>query len=266
MKRSALIGLAGILGIAFLSACGPTQPMSDAIRNVSLPDVRKHLDAGFDANGPATEHGSGNTLHYAAMTARQALKDDASGEKRQAYQNIVKWLIGAGAGLEALNDNGKTPLHLAVLEEADAVAEVLLEYGADVNARSKPEGMTPLYIDLSSFDPNDKYDTGLLELLLARGADVNIANADGVTPLHRAATNGMPEACKLLLARGANVNARDKDGRTPVTCCAVNDKRAAETVDLLLAHGADVTIPDNRGYVVNQAFIMERVQRRAGGR
>jgi len=224
----------GLLLAALLAGCGPSQSMADAIRNASVSDVRKHIKAGFDVNGPARDSGSGNTLHYAAGREAQTLRSDGSERTRAAYRDVVKWLIGAGADIEARNAQGKTPLHVAALKGAIVTAEVLLDYGASVNARSEPDGMTPLLIELHSWASDDKYDTAMAELLLARGADVNAADAEGATPLHRAATNRMPEMCELLIEQGASVNARD--------------------------HRGHITIPGNNGMVGNQRFLMEQAR------
>lgn len=56
----------------------------------------------------------------------------------------------------------------------------------------------------------------IIELLLARGAEVNVRDRTGTTPLHWAAVNGHRRACELLLAAGAEVNALDGEGRTPL--------------------------------------------------
>ncbi len=52
-------------------------------------------------------------------------------------------------------------------------------------------------------------------LLLERGADVNAKNKHGFTPLHFAAGIGHTDVAKLLLEHGADVNAKDEHGRTP---------------------------------------------------
>lgn len=54
------------------------------------------------------------------------------------------------------------------------------------------------------------------EMLLARGATVNVADQHGNTPLHRAASKGNTTLVKLLLSYHANPNARDGTGSTPL--------------------------------------------------
>ena len=56
----------------------------------------------------------------------------------------------------------------------------------------------------------------MAELLVARGADVRIEQAEGFTALHEAAQIGSETVVKLLLDAGANPSARAKDGRTPL--------------------------------------------------
>jgi len=52
------------------------------------------------------------------------------------------------------------------------------------------------------------------------GADVNVKDLYGGTPLHVAARNGDREIVELLLAKGARRDARDSNGKTPGECAA----------------------------------------------
>ena len=78
----------------------------------------------------------------------------------------------------------------------------------------------------------------MVELLLAKGAEVNARSKIGRTPLLLAASYaGNTEVLKLLLAKGANVLTRDKFENTPLLAAtAAND---TASVKLLLEHGAD---------------------------
>lgn len=79
--------------------------------------------------------------------------------------------------------------------------------------------------------------------LLRRKADVNYADADGMTPLHFAARNDRGCIVKLLLDYGANIEAKSNNSETPlflaVHCCSY------QSITLLLNSGADVNCPDS---------------------
>ena len=76
-----------------------------------------------------------------------------------------------------------------------------------------------------------------MEVLLAKGAEVNARNAHGWTPLHVAAAGGDPAVIALLLQHGADVHAQSHIGATPLDNATTRGGRQA-VIDLLLAHGA----------------------------
>jgi len=70
----------------------------------------------------------------------------------------------------------------------------------------------------------------VVELLIAKGADVNAKDKYGKIPLHRAC-ECEKEIAELLLDKGADVNAKDNDGETPL------DQAEGEIANLLREHG-----------------------------
>ena len=87
--------------------------------------------------------------------------------------------------------------------------EAALADGTDVNAQDDEVGLAPLaWAALHG-------QTEAMRLLIEKGADVNARSEDGNTPLHVAAFLGQAEAAKLLIDNGADINARDEDGETP---------------------------------------------------
>jgi ankyrin repeat protein len=113
-------------------------------------------------------------------------------------------LIGEIAGASAV------PKNQADLERAKDVIEVLLDAGTDVNSRVF-NGATAL-----SFAVRHGYPE-LAKLLIAKGADVNLADEKGVTPLHLAviAHGRSLGNLHLLVDAGADPLAEDAEGRTP---------------------------------------------------
>jgi len=75
----------------------------------------------------------------------------------------------------------------------------------------------------------------IAELLIAKGADVNVKNKDGGTPLHNAAWKGHVEIAKLLIVKNADVNAKDVEGQTPLDWA--EEEKHKEIADLLRKHG-----------------------------
>lgn len=89
-------------------------------------------------------------------------------------------------------------------------------------------------------------DLARLKSMTASGADVNVSDARGSTPLMHAAAIGSLEAMKILLKAGADVNVRSKLGRTPLLVAA-GRPGSADAVRLLLSKGADSKVADVRG-------------------
>ena len=140
----------------------------------------------------------------------------------------VKQHLDAGANVNAMRGGG-TPLHLAASWGHKEVAELLIDNGADVNAKDI-DGWTPLR--KAAWHGRKE----IVELLIANGADVNPQDVNGWTPLHQAARNGHKEIAELLIAKGADVTAKNEDGETPLDWA--NWRSHAETADLLRKHGA----------------------------
>jgi ankyrin repeat protein len=90
---------------------------------------------------------------------------------------------------------GRRPLHLAAAESCRRIARLLLDQGADVNARDG-EGETALTIAT-----RHRYGHKLAELLLARGADPDVRTRDGRTPLDRARHYGYARLAAVLEGR-----------------------------------------------------------------
>ena len=91
-----------------------------------------------------------------------------------------------------------------------------LKQGADVNIADK-DGVTPL-----SYAIKEGYED-LTSTLLERGADVNIADKDGITPLLYAIKEGYQDLTSTLLKQGADLNIADKDGVTPLSYATQDD-------------------------------------------
>jgi ankyrin repeat protein len=87
--------------------------------------------------------------------------------------------------------------------------------------------------------------TGAVEDHFSQGADVNVRDLYGWTPLHFAANCADTDIAGILLEKGADVHARSDDGSTPLLIAANNGR--SEVITLLLGAGADVHDKDENG-------------------
>ena len=80
----------------------------------------------------------------------------------------------------------------------------------------------------------------MLNILIKRGADLNIRADTGASALHYAVTRGNGENIRLLLEHGTDINAQDRHGWTALRCAVHGNQ--LELVRLLLKYGADKEI------------------------
>jgi uncharacterized protein len=157
-------------------------------------------------------------------------EDRVSLLQRCAYYgdvSAIKFLVSRGAPLASLGRN--FDLSGACFHGHWRLCRFLIEQGADVNDADPENGETPLHAALCTTDrvAHDR----VLKVLLAAGADTNVATLDGAntdgfmrdartkgeTPLHRAAAFGTEETIRLLLEHGAKIDARDANGDSPLS-------------------------------------------------
>jgi ankyrin repeat protein len=123
-----------------------------------------------------------------------------------------------GIRMNARSKVGESYLHRVAairLGWAGAMAETLIELGADVNAamalQSRPLHTATIAGNLDA-----------MESLLNHSADIDARNAYGFTPLHYAVSNDEIEIVKLLLGRGANATVKTRVGDTPLAIAQRN--------------------------------------------
>lgn len=168
---------------------------------------------------------------------------DAAGKGDLA---AIKRLLPQNAGLlDARDEKGRTPLHLAALNGHKDAVLLLIEKGAEVNLKSLPEQRTALHFAAW------KGHTDVVRLLLEKGAKIDALESDGETPLYYAAASGDLACVKLLVEKGARVKGEEsKIGTTPLTYSVTRNGGNAGIIEFLISKGADVLKKSKNGWTL----------------
>nr|UVF58849.1 ankyrin repeat protein E2 [synthetic construct] len=142
-------------------------------------------------------HHHGSDLGKKLLEAARAGQDDE-----------VRILMANGADVNATDNWGDTPLHLAAVRGHLEIVEVLLKAGADVNASDEMLGDTPLHLAAA-----DDGHLEIVEVLLKHGADVNAQDKFGKTPFDLAIDNGNEDIAEVLQKAAKLNDYKDDDDK-----------------------------------------------------
>lgn len=124
--------------------------------------------------------------------------------------------------------------------DGDIVTKALNEPGTIiVNTRDRSTGESALHI------VTQRRDTAWVKFLTQKGANPNIADKQGVTPLQIASNLGYIDGVEVLLGAGAQVDAANSAGETPLISAV--HRRDIAMLRLLLSKGANADRNDNSG-------------------
>ncbi|KAG5884194.1 hypothetical protein JTB14_020717 [Gonioctena quinquepunctata] len=159
-----------------------------------------------------------------------------------AYQGNIKWvekLLGySGVEVDARCDQGNSPFIISIKEENIAVAQQLMENGANINLGNN-HGMTALHFSAS---------TGMFKCakkLIEWGAHLDMKTTYGATPLIKAASWGHRRIVARLLLSGAKINAVDRNGWTALH--HATKRKKYDVIEILMRNGADATKVSSNG-------------------
>ncbi|XP_070612815.1 ankyrin repeat domain-containing protein 53 [Erythrolamprus reginae] len=139
----------------------------------------------------------------------------------------TQWLQIALQKAETPNQadiNGFSTLHTAALHgRLDCMKMLIEKFNMDINLASL-RGWRPIHLVLGQ--ESKAMAVECLQYLLSKGANVNVQNYNGVSPLHKAASEGRENCLQVLIDAGANVHAHDNEGQEPIDLCRMWGHRA----------------------------------------
>ena len=173
---------------------GASTALHHAARDGDLAKTQRLLNAGVGVN--ARDRNGLTPLHW------------ATGHN---HPKVVRLLLDAGADVNARDNYGRMFLDFVADHGVKRleIVQLMLDAGMDVHVWND-EGMTPLHVAVM-----EGYSHETIQRLLDTGADVHARDDEGLTPLHIAPYYGDPEVVRLLLDAGGDVHVRDDEGITP---------------------------------------------------
>ena len=270
--RSAVLALLVVIGLAASAAAqgDGTTPLHWAAYKDDVAGAAALMKSGANVNA-ANDLGATPlwlaSLNGSASMVRTLLQGGANpnlallaGEtplmiaSRTGNADVVDQLARRGANLNARAARGQTALMWAVAQQHADVVKVLLAHRADVHAKSDTWSQTMAVpphgrLEYNRLIPHGG-DTALLfaarvgdlesaKLLVATGANVNDADAWGVTATTLAAHTGFTDIVEFLLEKGANPDSPHGDFAALHVAVMRRDERMAAA---LLSHGADPNV------------------------
>jgi ankyrin repeat protein len=229
----------------------------DAVSKGDLRAVRERLASRADVN---TAQPDGSTVLMLAVERNQVeiadllIQARADVNARNEYGATALFVGSTGGNVTLIGRllaakadpnvpllSGETPLMTAIDNGHLEAARVLLEHGADVNAKDTNGGQTALMWAAANKSP------ALVRLLLDHRADVRPRSKGGFTALLFAAQQGDVESGRSLLQAGADANERsDKDRKTALMVATASGNQGFSV--LLLENGADSNLADEGGF------------------
>lgn len=143
----------------------------------------------------------------------------------------VKLLLKNGADINAVNPAGHSALDDAILSGRIQVADLLLKQSADLD----PNRLLLMAAQSGNTDRD------VVDYLVGKGADTEVRNQQGDTPLLIAIRQGNHRLARHLVRQGADVNVTDKDGRSALAVARALEE--PDMVRMLLQNGAIMETP-----------------------
>jgi len=213
-------------GRSTLSQAVSCKNLDPKVKCIRVNDIHEEKQNMYTGDKDDAENDDGGTLLHQAVVLD--------------VHELANLLTLQEFDVDAKDNNGKTPLHLAAAEGwKDEAIKILLSYGANINAKDN-NGETPLHIVARS---HDIFSIITIPFFVSEGADIHARDNTGRTPLHSAAQESKFKV-EFLVSQGADIHAKDEDGHTPLDVAAHHKK--TDAMSFLISAGASIHTNDNQ--------------------
>lgn len=201
--------------------------------------LEKLIDkTGVDVNLKTETERQRNPLVMPTRMDTVKILKDTRGKSGQKQGDKKELLLSNKTQIVSCLIDNVSPLYIACFGGHYSIVQILLSKGAVINLSQK-NGESPLYIACKNGHD------ATVTLLLDKGADVNLCMEDGTSPLTAACFDGHDSTVEILLRKGANVNLCDNEGFSPLHVACQNEHNS--TVQLLLSKEANINLCKNNG-------------------
>lgn len=206
----------------YVKAASIARSLTSSMQNLDMDDVSRYTFLPESVNTTPSTHLS--QIYDATQKVRKADNQrtalhNAAKSGEELY--IVEILLESGADVNAKTANGTTALHLAAQYGNENAARVLLEHGANVHARTVPPKDDLIGRKFAGgrtplhWAAVEGHDA-VVELLLDHHADPGAKNTTYRTPLQEAIMHGNELVARILIKRGAPIDDQDDEAWTPL--------------------------------------------------
>jgi ankyrin repeat protein len=150
---------------------------------------------------------------------------------------LAEIIIANDVNVNAKDEYGNTPLHMAVDNENYELIDLLIRNSANINLLNK-ERKAPLHLAMDIGTPDSKNNTKLAAFLINRGASLKIHHPVGNSNLLHLSTSLFADKSfiEFLLNKGVDINAKNDNGNTPLDIALMGSQ--VEVIKLLREKGA----------------------------
>ena len=209
----------------------------EAVSNNDVKGVSEAINNGADVNAEFNEDLVNLLLERGADVNAKDL-DGWTALMHTDSVNVARMLLNRGVNVNEKSIDGETALGLSIDDNSLDMVKELIKYGADVNDKMYDYGNLDVAVSNNFWE--------IAEVLVDNGADVDVRNNEGFTPIMVVASSLQSRLLEKMVKKSKNIDVVDDNGRSALIKSAMCGLK--ENVEILLQNGANKDITDLTGW------------------